>query len=66
MNQTISRLIKKLSFLGYGSFAIKAIVEEIITTDSLDVISSTTQIDLIKHLQMYEQLGTDYLQAYSK
>lgn len=66
MNQQISRLIKKLSFLGYGSFAISAIIKEIVTTDNLEVISPTIQIELIKHLEMYEQLGLDYLQAYSK
>lgn len=66
MNQQISRLIKKLSFLGYGSFTIASIIKEIVFTDNLEAISPSTQRKLIEHLEMYEQLGTDFLQAYSK
>jgi hypothetical protein len=66
VNQQISRLIKKLSFLGYGSFAITSIINEIVSTDNLEAISPTTQLELIEHLELYEQLGTNFLQAYSK
>lgn len=66
MNQHINKLLNKLSFLGYGSFAIKSIIEEIVKTDNLELINATTQLKLIKQLEVYAQLGLDYQQAYSK
>ena len=66
MNPQISRLVKKLLFLGYGSFTIKSIIEEIVAIDKLEAIGWKTQLELIRHLEMYEQRGTDFLHAYSK
>ena len=66
MDQRIIKLINKLFFLGYGSFEIKNIIREIAGTDNFETISFAKRIDVIKHLEMYEQLGANYLQVYSK
>lgn len=66
MDQRIIKLLKRLAFLGYCSFEITKIVEEVLGTDDVQTMSFSKRNDIIKHLEMYEQLGLNYLQCYSK
>lgn len=66
MEYRITKLLKRLAFLGYCSFEIKNIVQEVVGPDGFEAISFSKSAELIKHLEMYEQLGQNYLQAYSK
>jgi len=66
MDQRITKLVKKLFFLGYGSFEVGNIIREIAGTDNLKKISISKRLEVIQHLEMYEKLGTEYLHAYSK
>jgi hypothetical protein len=66
MDHRITKLLKRLAFLGYCSFEIKNILQEITGQDGFEAISFSKSADVIKHLEMYEQLGQNYLQAYSK
>lgn len=66
MDQRIAKLLKRLAFLGYCSFEIANIVREALGHDGFESISISKRADVIRHLEMYEQLGVNYLQAYSK
>ncbi|SMC99207.1 hypothetical protein [Sporomusa malonica] len=66
MKQHILRLIKRLAFLGYCTFEIESILKEAVGIDIVDDLSSTQEVALVQHLEMYEQLGLNYLQTYSK
>ncbi|SDF00078.1 hypothetical protein [Sporomusa acidovorans] len=62
----ITSLIKRLSFLGYCTFEIKSIIKEAIGIDIINDLSVSQEIAVIQQLEMYEQLGLNYLQTYSK
>ncbi len=64
--QRIVSLIKRLVFLGYCSFEIENIIKEAIGIDIISDLSTTQEIAVIQHLELYEQLGHNYLQTYSK
>lgn len=55
MEQRTEQLLKRLSFLGYRSFEIRRILQEAHNSGGI-----------IPTLEKYEQLGSHYLQAYSK
>lgn len=64
--QRIISLIKRLAFLGYCTFEIENIIKEAIGFDIIANLSTTQEVAVIQHLEMYEQLGLNYLQTYSK
>lgn len=64
--QRIISLIKRLVFLGYCSFEIENIIKEAIGIDIISDLSTTQEVAVIQHLELYEQLGHNYLQTYSK
>ncbi|EGO62411.1 hypothetical protein [Acetonema longum] len=66
MDQQMKRLLKRLTFLGYCSFQIQSIVTEAIGNNSFSEITSSQRAEVIRRLEMYEQLGSNYLEAYSK
>ncbi len=66
MDQRIAKLLKRLAFLGYCSFEIRNIISEAIGPNGWGSINLSKRRDLIMHLEKYEQLGEDYLNAYSK
>ncbi|QJW46474.1 hypothetical protein HA075_11940 [bacterium BFN5] len=66
MEQRIKQLLKRLAFLGYCSFAIKSIVQEAIGRDDVDEINQYQSIEVIRHLEFYEQLGANFVEVYSK
>ncbi|MEG6586105.1 hypothetical protein [Dendrosporobacter sp. 1207_IL3150] len=66
MEQRIKQLLKRLAFLGYCSFAIKSIIQEAIGKDSVVEIDFTQSVEVVKHLEFYEQLGAEFNQVYSK
>lgn len=66
MDQEIQRLFKRLTFLGYCSIHIKNMVEAVIGKDDFTILASSRRNEVIKQLEIYEQLGLNYLQAYSK
>lgn len=65
MNRII-KLMKRLFFLGYGTFQIENIIKEAIGINSISDLSLAQESAVIEHLEMYEQLGLSYLQNYSK
>ncbi|HWR42841.1 hypothetical protein [Sporomusa sp.] len=66
MKQRILTLIKRLAFLGYCTFEIESIVKEAIGSAFVNNLSRTQEVAVVQHLEMYEQLGQNYLQTYSK
>ncbi len=66
MKQRILRLLKRLAFLGYCHFEIESIIKEAIGVNNVDGLSNSQEASVIEHLEMYEQLGLNYLQTYSK
>lgn len=66
MEQRIKRLIKRLTFLGYCTFEIKNIIKQVTGTDDLSTLDYTKEFALIGQLEMYERLGLNFLQDYSK
>lgn len=64
--QRIISLVKRLAFLGYCTFEIENIIKEAIGIDIAGSLSTTQEATVIQHLEMYEQLGLNYLQTYSK
>ncbi len=55
MEQRTQQLLKRLSFLGYNSLEIGRILQE-----------ARSSGGLLSTLEKYEQLGSRYLQLYSK
>ncbi|HWR07721.1 hypothetical protein [Sporomusa sp.] len=66
MKQRILLLIKRLAFLGYCTFEIESIVKEAIGSTFVNNLSKTQEVAVVQHLEMYEQLGQNYLLTYSK
>lgn len=66
MEFRIKQLIKRLSVLGYCSFEIKNIIRHVTGGDDVTILNGSQEVALIGHLEMYEQLGRDYLLNYSK
>ncbi|CQR70084.1 hypothetical protein SOV_29180 [Sporomusa ovata DSM 2662] len=65
MKRIIS-LIKRLAFLGYCTFEIESIIKDAIGIDIISNLSSNQELAVIEHLELYEQLGLNYLNTYSK
>lgn len=55
MEQRTEQLLKRLSFLGYRSFEIRRILQE-----------ANNGTGVIATLEKYEQLGSEYINSYSK
>lgn len=66
MEWRIKQLMRRLTFLGYCSFEIKSTVKNAIGNDSILDISNAEESLLVRHLEHYEQLGSLFLQTYSK
>lgn len=66
MEQHIRRLTKRLGFLGYRSFEIKAIVKEATGGESLDLNNHHQCASAIRVLEKYATLGAQYQNCYSK
>lgn len=64
--QRIISLVKRLAFLGYCTFEIENIIKEAIGFDIIGDLTAKQEVAIIQHLEMYEQLGLNYLQTYSK
>lgn len=66
MEQRIKQLIKRLSFLGYCTFEIKNIINQVTDNNDFNGLDCLQGAQVIGHLEMYERLGLKYLQNYSK
>jgi hypothetical protein len=66
MEQQIMKLLKRLAFLGYGSFEIKSIFRYAAGSDNLDELSYSQLNEVKAYLEKYEQLGSNFVAAYSK
>lgn len=66
MEQRMKQLFNRLAFLGYRSFDIKKIVQEAIGKENVSEINRSQSIKVIRHLEFYEQLGANFVEAYSK
>jgi hypothetical protein len=66
MEQRIKQLLKRLSFLGYCSFEIRNIIQDVAGSSLIDEMSYAERKKVIRHLEQYEQLGLNFVQAYSK
>jgi hypothetical protein len=66
MKQRIQQLFKRLALLGYCSFEIKSILEEAIGTQELDTGNDSHCADAIVVLEKYVQLGSHFVNCYSK
>ena len=66
MENQVNKLLKRLAFLGYCSYQIQTIVREVADCDNWAEIDPSHYGKLISHLEMYEQLGAKFLEAYSK
>lgn len=68
MEQHIKHLLKRLDRLGYCSFEIKSIIQDAIGRYSIDIhnLNHAQGVKVISHLEKYEQLGSKYIQVYSK
>ncbi len=65
MELRIKQLIKRLIFLGYRTFEIKAILQEANVSKGLDT-NNHQYAYTIGVLEKYEKLGLHYLNCYSK
>ena len=66
MKQRILQLIKRLAFLGYCKFEIESIVKEAIGSTFVSNLNTSQELAIVQQLELYEQLGQNYLQTYSK
>ncbi|MCE5287190.1 MAG: hypothetical protein LLG02_15280 [Pelosinus sp.] len=66
MELQIRQMIKRLLSLGYCKFEIKNIVKDAIGNDNIDNLSLAHTKQIVQHLAMYEELGLDYVNNYSK
>lgn len=66
MKQRILLLLKRLAFLGYCHFEIEGIIKEAIGINHVNGLNDSQEATVIQYLEMYERLGLDYLQTYSK
>jgi hypothetical protein len=66
MELQIRQMIKRLLSLGYCKFEIKNIVKDAIGNDNIDNLSLAHTKQIVQHLAMYEALGLDYVNNYSK
>lgn len=66
MEQRLKELLRRLTFLGYRSFEIRNIIREATGNCDFALMSKTQHKQVIRHLERYEQLGLNFLQAYSK
>lgn len=66
MEQQIKKLLNRLAFLGYGSFEIKSIFRYAAGSECLDEMNYTQLKRVKAHLEKYEQLGSNFVAAYSK
>lgn len=64
--KTIMHLLSRLTFLGYHRFEIKNIIKDAIGVEHVDGLNRAQAGKVIRHLKMYELLGSDYMQTYSK
>jgi hypothetical protein len=66
MEQQIKKLLKRLAFLGYGSFEIKSIFRYAAGSECLDEMSHSQLSEVKAYLEKYEQLGSNFVAGYSK
>jgi hypothetical protein len=66
MDSRTKRLVKRLTQLGYRPFQIKIIIREAIGVDNLNSADPSQYLQVFKALEKYEQLGSTYMEAYSK
>jgi hypothetical protein len=66
INERIDILLKRLAFLGYYPFQMKQIIQEAIGIVSFEETDYTQRIQIMRALEKYEKLGSEYLCAYSK
>lgn len=66
VEKRIKQLYNRLMALGYSPFHVERILQETIGIQDLTSIDDEQQEDLIRVLEQYEKLGTEYMMAYSK
>lgn len=66
MELQIRQMIKRLLLLGYCKFEIKNIVKDAIGNDNIDSLSLAHTKQIVRQLALYEELGLDYVNNYSK
>ncbi|MEG6584137.1 hypothetical protein [Dendrosporobacter sp. 1207_IL3150] len=66
VEKRIKHLYNRLMALGYSPFHVERILQETIGIQDISTVEYDQQQDLIKVLEEYEKLGTEYMIAYSK
>ena len=66
MELQIRQMMKRLRLLGYCRFEISNIVKEAIGTDNIDNLNFAHAKQIIRQLALYEKMGLDYVNNYSK
>jgi hypothetical protein len=66
MEFKIRQMIKRLLMLGYCQFEIKNIISEAIGNDHMESLSFAHANQVMEQLALYEKLGLDYMNNYSK
>jgi len=62
----IRQLYNRLMALGYTPFHVDTILQETIGIANITAVDDGQQEEMIKVLEYYERLGTEYLFSYSK
>lgn len=66
IEKRLEMVFKKLRFLGYQGFQIKQIVKEALGDRSWEKNNQEQNQQILQNLKKYENLGNEYLLAYSK
>ena len=66
MEQRIKKRLKRLALLRYGSFEIESIIRDAAGCNSFEKMSRAQLAKVVRHLEKYELLGSNFVQAYSK
>jgi hypothetical protein len=66
MEQRVHELFRQLAFLGYGMFEINHIMQEAAGDDNLKENPNSQWGEVIATLEKYVELGSNYLEVYSK
>lgn len=66
MELKIRQVIKRLFLLGYRKFEIQNIIKDAVGQDNIDELDFAHAKQVIQHLTMYEELGLNYVNNYSK
>nr|WP_092075016.1 hypothetical protein [Dendrosporobacter quercicolus]NSL49977.1 hypothetical protein [Dendrosporobacter quercicolus DSM 1736]SDN27045.1 hypothetical protein SAMN04488502_11620 [Dendrosporobacter quercicolus] len=66
VEKRIKKLYNRLMALGYSPFHVEIILQETIGIPDITSVEGGRKEDIIRVLEQYEKLGTEYMTAYSK